>query len=236
MKKGFTLAEILITLGIIGIVAAITLPILINQYQKQVVLNRLKKTYSALAQAIVQSESENEEMIYWGLSNMGHMSSWSEYKKLLEPYVKKYFIPYLNIGIDCGYECSAMKEIKVYTLSGIARNWYSPWSGGYVLFLNDGTILNFWADNSAGNMQTLGIDIDVNGLQKPNTYGKDIFVFRLNSKTKKFNLDGATLNEEQITSASDRSGCNTGAGSYAGFYCGGWIQKNSWQFPKNYPW
>ena len=44
MRKGFTLADVLITLGIIGIVAALTLPSLIQKYQEKVTLERLKKS------------------------------------------------------------------------------------------------------------------------------------------------------------------------------------------------
>lgn len=43
MKKAFTMPEVLITLGIIGIVAAITLPALIGKYQKIQTINQLKK-------------------------------------------------------------------------------------------------------------------------------------------------------------------------------------------------
>ena len=44
MRKfvGFTLAEVLITLGIIGVVAALTLPSVIQKYQKKVTVERLK--------------------------------------------------------------------------------------------------------------------------------------------------------------------------------------------------
>ena len=45
MKKAFTLAEVLITLGIIGIVAAMTLPTLIGKYQKKQTVTQLKKAY-----------------------------------------------------------------------------------------------------------------------------------------------------------------------------------------------
>ena len=53
MKKAFTLAEVLITLGIIGIVAAMTLPSLIANYQKKVTVNRLKQAYSMINQALL---------------------------------------------------------------------------------------------------------------------------------------------------------------------------------------
>ena len=52
MKKGFTLAVVLITLGIIGIVAALTLPALISNYRKNLVVERLKKFYTVMNQAV----------------------------------------------------------------------------------------------------------------------------------------------------------------------------------------
>ncbi len=45
MKKAFTLAEVLITLGVIGVVAAMTMPSLVANYQKKVWVNQLKKLY-----------------------------------------------------------------------------------------------------------------------------------------------------------------------------------------------
>ena len=47
-KKAFTLAEILITLGIIGVVAAMTLPVLIQKYKAKVILTQLKKSYAEI--------------------------------------------------------------------------------------------------------------------------------------------------------------------------------------------
>lgn len=46
MKNGFTLAEVLITLGIIGVVAAMTMPTLIQKNQDKELISRIKKTYS----------------------------------------------------------------------------------------------------------------------------------------------------------------------------------------------
>ena len=51
-KKGFTLAEVLITLGVIGVVAAMTMSIIHSQIQKFVLKNQFKKVYNTLAQAI----------------------------------------------------------------------------------------------------------------------------------------------------------------------------------------
>ena len=56
-KRAFTLAEILITLGIIGVVAALTLPSLISNYQKKVTAAKLKQTYSILSNAIAKEQA-----------------------------------------------------------------------------------------------------------------------------------------------------------------------------------
>ena len=58
MFQGFTLAEVLITLGIIGVVAAMTMPSLIQDKQNTERVSQLKKVYSTLSQAYLQAVSE----------------------------------------------------------------------------------------------------------------------------------------------------------------------------------
>ena len=65
MRKGFTLAEVLITIGIIGVVAAMTLPALVGHYRKVEAASRIKKFYSAMQQAIVMSEAVNGDSKEW---------------------------------------------------------------------------------------------------------------------------------------------------------------------------
>lgn len=62
---GFTLAEVLITLGIIGVVAALTLPNLLVNYRKTVTVNKVKKFYSMMSQATNASMAENGPMGSW---------------------------------------------------------------------------------------------------------------------------------------------------------------------------
>ena len=67
MKKAFTLAEVLITLGIIGVVAALTMPALIQKHQEQVAVNKLKKFYSTFSQAYLMAVNEYGTFDNWGL-------------------------------------------------------------------------------------------------------------------------------------------------------------------------
>ena len=59
LKRGFTLAEVLITLGIIGVVAAMTLPALVGNYKKAQTISQLKKVYSTLSQSLLSSVYDN---------------------------------------------------------------------------------------------------------------------------------------------------------------------------------
>ena len=68
-KSAFTLAEVLITLGIIGVVAVLTLPTLIANYKKQVIISKLNKVYSTISQAYISAKSDNGELQDWKLEN-----------------------------------------------------------------------------------------------------------------------------------------------------------------------
>ena len=86
-KAAFTLAEVLITLGIIGIVAAMTLPSLIADYQKKVVETKVKAFYSKMNQAYLMSYAENGDTADWLVSKR------YTYEETVE-WLKKYFFPY----------------------------------------------------------------------------------------------------------------------------------------------
>ena len=64
-KAGFTLAEVLITLGVIGVVAAITIPGLMSAYQKHVVETRLKQSYSLLSQVVKLATVDYDDPSGW---------------------------------------------------------------------------------------------------------------------------------------------------------------------------
>ena len=62
MKKGFTLAEVLITLGIIGVVAAMTIPSLIQSYKEKATVTAVKQSYSIFAQALKMVTIDNPDL------------------------------------------------------------------------------------------------------------------------------------------------------------------------------
>lgn len=93
MKKffGFTLTEVLITLGIIGIVAAFTLPTLIHAYQEKVIVHSLTEVYSILNQAYKMSSEDNGPISAWDLSSNPDEARAQIIEKFT-PYMKSYLI------------------------------------------------------------------------------------------------------------------------------------------------
>lgn len=87
-QKSFTLAEVLITLGIIGVVASMTIPTLMNNYLKNQTVTRLQKAYTTISQAIKLSEIDNGQAGTWnyGASNGDDALTW--FNTYLAPYMK----------------------------------------------------------------------------------------------------------------------------------------------------
>ena len=63
--QAFTLAEVLITLGIIGVVAAITIPLLVNNYRKKEIATRFEQNYNIIQNAFEMAQVEHGDMSTW---------------------------------------------------------------------------------------------------------------------------------------------------------------------------
>ena len=88
-NKGFTLAEVLVTLGVIGVVASLTMPTLIDNHRKVVTETRLKKFYSLMSQAILKWEDRNNllpEDVHFNIHNLDDCEKW--YKNSIGPELK----------------------------------------------------------------------------------------------------------------------------------------------------
>jgi prepilin-type N-terminal cleavage/methylation domain-containing protein len=87
-KKAFTLAEVLIALVVIGIVAAITVPTLISNYKKQEASSRLKKFYSTMQQVVIKAKADGNDWENWADDVNQAVGT--------ENFSKKYILPYLS--------------------------------------------------------------------------------------------------------------------------------------------
>lgn len=244
-KKGFTLAEVLITLGIIGIVAAMTMPPLIANHQKQAAVAAVKKAYSILNQALNMSLQEYEiDMIPY--------ENWASEPNL---FMEKYMNKYLSIAGVCNSQEECYGDDSIYYLKG--DEIYNKIK--YVVKLADGSYLGVEGVGNGG----VYFWYDYNGRKRPNTVGKDIFLYyyyptilalepdkdpEVQSLFKTPSKDtiyagfngytpGSALTRERILNkAAGHYGCNkVSYSSYSGSMCSTLILLDG-KISKDYPW
>ena len=221
--RAFTLAEVLVTLGIIGVVAAMTMPSLIVNYQKQQTVTRLKKSYNILYQTLVRNEADDNDIIIDASAPTIQTSI---------DYVETYLAPYMQIIKKCGTDTTGECEFYAKGLNGSTMSGIENCNNTSTkIFLNDGVEIMPCITTNANYMQFY---IDINGNKKPNVVGKDVFAFEyaLNSLYKKlfprFNYDTV---EDHIADQENR--CNK---NQNGLACASLIMVDGWQMKKYYPW
>lgn len=170
MKKAFTLVEVLITLGIVGVVAAITIPTLVANYKKHVLISQLKKGYSTISQALT--------MMYY---DTGIDITFANYPN--NSFVKVFQQYLLKLGYSSGSGITGIDSDNYYS-STIYKNYNNTNTGDAAsldegqIILNDGMAI--FIQNSSLAHYGLLITIDVNGIKKnPNKWGHDLFTFRM---------------------------------------------------------
>ena len=229
MKKAFTLAEVLITLGIIGVVAAITIPGLIAKYQKEAAVNKLKRSISILNQAYKLSYDDVGELDAQETKDMDSLA-----------YFNTYWAPYIKVHTYCTSPSQCV--YRTHTPFTMANNqksgWYAieprlratfmtPDGFTYIIFLAT------WSsdDGASGTKkdELYQVIVDINGGEKPNKFGKDVFWL---SRTQN---DGGGIRPYcyDKTDAEVNKDCSaTGEGTC----CAEKIRRAGWKIEKNYPW
>ena len=198
--KCFTLAEVLITLSILGVVAAMTIPNVISRYKEKVTVTKVKKMFTSLTDAYGQYLAENPSPSEFVAIGNG---STQIYEKIIKPYfyVKK----------DGGLDKSLFGDIDYYCMDGSKScNSINVKNRQYAVELKDGGLLWFSgraSDSPEGYVAYFYYDI--NGTQKPNKFGEDSFAFRA------INRDIYPFDD-----VSGISACNNVA---SGFGCTAWV-------------
>ena len=211
--KGFTLAEVLVTLGIIGVVAALTMPSVISNYKEKETIAKLKKTYSVLSQAYITA-----------FNKYGSPDEWT-WGPLVYP-VPQTLAGYLRENLKVIKVCdngSCFPDVMYTRLNGTKHVNYSKEGSNFASFvLQDGTLFLFWSSGScSASHKTCGfIYTDINGKYPPNQWGRDMFGFVLTpTNIIPFGIEGY----EYPFSTS----CNKNRDSYLnGIGCTAWVIQN----------
>ena len=241
MKKfryflAFTLSEVLIALVIIGVIAAITVPLMIAEYQKEEVVSKAKKVYSTLNQSTYKAIADYGPVTDWEMQE-GQSRDTSKF------FAERYLLPYLNVLKIC--ENNNDKECKFdkYCISGKVCTFSDTNDAkAFRFYLNDGTFINISAacqPNSSGHRKRAAIYFDINGNKGPNKMGRDIFVLEYFVETLKYpELNGrivpSYVNQTRATLLSNKTDmCNK---KQSGNACLAVIYNDGWYINKDYPW
>ncbi len=231
---GFTLAEVLITLAIIGIVAALTVPTLIQKYQKQVAVTRLKKAYSIISQALQLSQIDNGSVNTWDNTLDGHQF----FEKYLKPYLKSVE----EISASDLQKLAPRFKLNGTPYTGTTFGGESSESGtGAHFIIADGSQITI--NRHASDASGLWVGIDINGLKKPNKVGHDTFLFYLSSvygltplgdkgPTGWLIPDDVENKRDYILSDVSYA-CNA---NQSGYWCSALIMLDGWEIKADYPW
>jgi len=174
--NAFTLAEVLFTLAVIGIVSSMTIPSLLNKMQGSDSVVRVKKVYSILYDAFQRTRIDGVDV---GAQFAGDYSSGNVYNV---------FAPYLNVQKECGTNAGCFPHVMYKFLDGTNWGIFDGDSRFYTVALTDGTLLLFYDLSTVDEGSNWGgvgnftdvyatMYMDINGEKGPNKAGRDLFEF-----------------------------------------------------------
>jgi len=229
-NTAFTLAEVLITLGIIGIVAALTIPNLMGEYRKRVTETRLAKFYSVMNQAIERAEADYGDKTEWETWDYSYVTDEDGNKTKIAntEYFDKYFRPYikaLRIELNEAMACHivyfadgsvASMSYKSIQFWPIGKNFH-----GYDKD-EDGNTIN---DAKASGIKYFTFHFSPNCIDTKNKYH-----CRKGIEPYKWSWDGT----REMLLEDNSIGCKETVSNERA-YCAALIQMNGWKIPDDYP-
>lgn len=223
IKLAFTLAELLIVIGIVGIIAESTIPTLISDFQKQLTVVQLQKTFSVISQAYQNAQIEMGSSLNWSPP----AADWDY--AAAKTWWNTYFTPYANFSVakSCTnvnrYECwpSDAKYLNNTSLAATDNLYF---------ILSDGSIIRLDAGDSTRGF----IYVDINGFKKPNIVGRDIFLIVIYFKAGYVDFFSKTTSRSYLLTGAGGQSCSKPAGN--GLTCGMLIHLDGWKIESEYPW
>ena len=167
------MAEVLITLGIIGVVAAMTMPALINTTQKKELVAQYKKTYSVISQTYMMILNDN------GGSLEGVFTSDNDYIDVFAKYIKDAKVCRDNENQKCYIH--SFKRLDDTLVNYDHASTLTTLDGAMLGFLHFSSTCTSTSELK-GPIGCGRIRVDVNGIKKPNTLGYDVFDFYITQK------------------------------------------------------
>jgi len=229
-SKAFTLAETLVTIGIIGIVAAMTIPPLINNYKAQVTATKLKKTYTVLSQAMNAA-----------VAKYGDAKYWPEWDTSAEDILRIYLAPEI---INAKVYPTATSEDKTMCYERKPQFYYNgSYQYGWMnkVYMKSPFLANTTASMKLMDGTCIGLNpnypripiyekllaVDINTPeQKPNMAGYDLFFFTVEGNN--IIPYGKHWSRKDLSDPNRTNSCHVKAYN-GGFVCAAKIMEDNWE-------
>lgn len=213
VKRAFTLAEVLVTLAIIGVVAALTIPSLMSRLNESTYKSAWKKIYSeiSLANMNVVNDAGGSLSGLWQTDSSASMNSQLNMYGNYLSFIKRCNADAAASSPDTTDKCwhSTSGSLIAHKKDGaIIIGSYGHASGA---ILNNGALILFYGYKgfSAPNDYT-SILVDVNGYKGPNIVGTDIFrIHVLDNHIEPFGANDSYSPETDCISTGSGYGCST---------------------------
>ncbi len=203
-KTAFTLAEVLITLGIIGVVAAMTLPTLLSNYKLKELQTQFQKTYTELNE--LSTLFKIKEGI--SVSEYASINTTNKTMKQLFKYFKSMEMIDSSTFNNKDEEGNVKySEIEINSMTG-QRLRVGPCDDSGFYMDSSGKILSYVGDAVSNGEDGPVVCIDINGYKKPNRYGFDIFVFYFTTDGYVYPMGQTHKNNTTKTSCADHCSSN----------------------------
>lgn len=219
-NKAFTLTELLVALGIIGAIAAISIPSLVTKIQNRMLVTKLKSTNQAIKQLVDKTLITSPTRDLSG-------TDFDDPDKLLTSSNFDIVTTCSDAAKDC-WRTTATTGVKVQyrLLSGNNTSIAGPTYKSIIL--KNGAVIGYKKsahDHENGDATIGEFCYDVNGTDKPNMSGRDYFCTFV---TKKGKLVDMYYPENRLTIQQKTTKCTNGSGSN---YCYGAIVNSGWKMP-----
>lgn len=237
---GFTMAEVLITLGIIGIVAEITIPALYNNFAKQTTVTTLKKAYTELSQALKMAVVDNGDFSSWVfVPNSVNITTTKDFTNTyIYPYIKT--IKKCDNGdTSCWADTVALDNTPTSSSDSTSANTTgisAVTASGYSVFFSTTSNIN-------PGFFIFDIYIDINGTKPPNRVGRDVFCYKIRNTGNGIiqpngwaTATGSIINRTSALTNTSYGCSSNSTGTQSGRYCAALIMADNWQISDDYYW
>ncbi len=217
-RKGFTLSELLMALTIVGVIAVLTVPVMMNNIHNKMFATQVKNMVATIEQLA------QDQLIVHRTRDLSDTDFGDPDKLLTDKHFAITKTCSASTALkDCWKTAATGKDKIQYKY--LSRQNLSINKNGRTVVLKNGVMLRYTASTSSENVSgdiVCNILMDINGNEKPNIAGRDLFGFYVTNKGKI--VDYSYASESNDTLSDKITKCKSGV-----WYCYGALADNGWK-------